>query len=312
MKKSLKMLLSLMLIMTLIFSLAACNNKKDTTEEKKENEAITYPMDVEDKYGNNITIEKEPETVVSVSPEFTETIFALGVDDKLVGRTDYCDYPSEVENIESIGNLTEPNIERIVDINPDIVLVSAHVPDEAINQLQQQGITVLALALTKGFDDTYRYISILGDVLNVRDKADEIVDDMKFKVSELTKAVEGKEKPTAYFVVGYGDSGNNTATGETFLGKLIEMAGAENVAKDATGWSYSIEQLVDQDPEIMICSDKLDSKTKIEQLEGYKDLTAVKEGRLYEIDENVFYRQGPRLVVGLEELVKIFHPDVLE
>ncbi|GKX30923.1 ABC transporter substrate-binding protein [Vallitalea longa] len=311
MKKLSKILLSLMLIMTLVFSLGACNNKTDTSIDKQENEAITYPMDVEDKYGNNITIEKEPETVISLSPEFTETIFALEAGDKLVGRTDYCDYPSEVEDIESLGELTQPDIERIVEIGPDIVLVSAHVSDETITQLQQQGITVLALALTGGFDDTYKYIATLGKVLNVKDKSDKIIDDMKDKVSELTKAVEGKEKPTAYFVVGYGEH-NSTATGETFLGKLIESAGAENIAKDATGWSYSIEQLVDQDPEIVICSNKFDSKSKIEQLEGYKDLTAVKEGRLYETDENVFFRQGPRLVVGLEELVKIFHPEVLE
>ncbi|GMQ64942.1 ABC transporter substrate-binding protein [Vallitalea maricola] len=293
------------------------NDKKDETtsnEDEKDtsSESDVYPLTITDKYGKEITIEKEPKTVVSISPEFTETIFALGAGHKIIGRTDFCDYPSEVANIESIGSLEEFNIERVVDLNPDVVVTSAHVKDDAVAKLQEQGITVLSLSWNESFEGVYGYINTLGEVINKKEEANELVTSMKDKVAEIQTAIEGKEKPTTYFVVGYGEGGDFTATGDTFLSEAMALAGADNIAKDATGWAYSIEQIVDKDPQIIICSDKYDTKTTLESLEGYKDLTAVKEGRLYEIDENLFFRQGPRIVDGLTNLVKIIHPDAIK
>ncbi|GMQ58480.1 ABC transporter substrate-binding protein [Vallitalea sediminicola] len=352
MKKILKLLLTTMLISVLVFSLAACGGKKTpkedtykqdnqvdkdetsktdedkgTDEDKDSNdkedgntgkeedtssESDIYPLTITDKYGKEITIEKEPKTVVSISPEFTETIFALGAGDKIIGRTDFCDYPSEVANIESIGGLEEFNIEKVVDLNPDVVVTSAHVKDDAVAKLQEQGITVLSLSWNESFEGVYGYINTLGEVLNKKEEADEVVTSMKDKVTEIKKAIEKEERPTTYFVVGYGEGGDFTATGDTFLGEVMDMAGADNIAKDATGWAYSIEQIVDNDPQIVICSDKNDVKTKLKSLEGYKDLTAVKEGKLYETDENLFFRQGPRIIDGLINLVKIIHPDAIK
>ncbi|MCT4688746.1 MAG: ABC transporter substrate-binding protein [Vallitalea sp.] len=203
-------------------------------------------------------------------------------------------------------------MEKVVDLNPDVVVTSAHVKDDAVAKLQEQGITVLSLSWNNSFDGVYGYINTIGEVLNKKEEADKIVTSMKDKVSEIQKAIEEKEKPTTYFVVGYGEGGDYTATGNTFLSEVMAMAGADNIAKDATGWAYSIEQVVDKDPQIVICSDKNNAKTTLESLEGYKDLTAVKEGRLYEIDENLFYRQGPRIVDGLTKLVKIIHPDAIK
>ncbi|MCT4542531.1 MAG: ABC transporter substrate-binding protein [Vallitalea sp.] len=346
MKKLWRLLISTMLITMIIFNLGGCGKNtptKDTYEsdkqvesqstdkeskdsdkvEEKDNddkdnnkqetvwiEKTTYPLTITDQYGEEVIIEEEPQTIISISPELTEIIFHLESGDKLIGRTDFCDYPIEVENIESIGKLTEPNIEKIVDLNPDIVFTSAHVPEEAIKQLKNQGINVVALSAEKSFEGTYSYINTIGQVLNKNGKAYVTVKDMKDEVATLTKAVEGKEKPTVYFVVGFGDWGHSTATGETFLSDIIEMAGGENVAKDGTAWSYTMEQIVDKDPQIVICSNKYDMKKNILAADGYKDLTAVKEGRLYETDENIFYRQTPRLVEGLKNLIKIIHPEV--
>jgi len=132
---------------------------------------------------------------------------------------------------------------------------------------------------------------------------------MKDTVSRVQKAVEGKEKPSVYYIVGYGEYGDYTATGETFISSVIEMAGGSNIAADTTGWIYSLEKLVEKDPDIIVGSQA--AKEYFEQTNGYKDLTAVKEGRIYAIDVNLLERQGPRLAEGLKLLYEIFHSENL-
>ena len=122
--------------------------------------------------------------------------------------------------------------------------------------------------------------------------------------------VKDVSRPRVYYVVGFGEAGDFTAGGDTFIGTIIEMAGGDNVAKDLQGWQYSLEKLIEQDPDIIICSKYYDAKAGIEQAQGYKDLRAVKEGRLLEIDNNLLDRQGPRLADGLEELAKLIHPEL--
>ena len=135
---------------------------------------------------------------------------------------------------------------------------------------------------------------------------------MKSKVNDVIEAVKDQPKPEIYYVVSYGEGGDYTATGETFISQIIEMAGGKNAADDAQGWKYNIEKLVEKDPDILICPKYFDSKQGIIQANGYKELTAVKEGRLFEIDNNMLDRQGPRIADGLEELAKILHPDQFE
>jgi iron complex transport system substrate-binding protein len=103
--------------------------------------------------------------------------------------------------------------------------------------------------------------------------------------------------------------GDFTAGKGTFIGKMIEMAGGKNAADDVEGWSYSLEKLVEKNPDIMICSMYYDTKKGIQSTNGYKDLDAVKNGKLFEIDNNLLDRQGPRLADGLVELAKIIHPE---
>lgn len=288
--------------------------EKDTTEDKEnatdEAEGDYYPITIQDRFGKDVVIEKEPEKIISISPEMTETLFAIGVGDKVIGRTDYCDYPSDVLSIESIGSLTEPNIEKIIESGADVVFASSHVNDESVAQLNEQGVKVVALSWNENLEGVYGYMTTIGQVVNRTQETEDLVTKMKEIFDQYTKAVADLEKPTAYFITGFGEYGDYAATGDTFLGQLIEMAGAENAAADGTMWSYSIEKLVEKDPQYLMCSSSYNSKEQIEGLEGYKTLTAVKEGHLYEVDENLFFRQGPRLADGFVQLVEIFHPEV--
>lgn len=307
-----KKLITLGLIIVLILSITACSNtgidKTEIEPKSPASESLAYPIKVLDSYNREVAIESEPMRVISVAPSITETIFALGAGEKLVGRTDYCEYPQEAQNVESIGSLMEPNIEKIIDLKPDLVIASTHFKEDVLKKLEETNVKVVVLYGEESFDGVYEVIGKLGEVLDKKNEATDIVTDMKRRVENVQTRVEDLDKPEVYYVVGFGEYGDFTAGGDTFIGQIIELAGGKNAASDVEGWKYSLESLVDKDPNILICSMYDNTKEKLMETNGYKELTAVKEGKLYEINNDLLELQGPRLVDGLESLAEIIHP----
>ncbi|MFD3158212.1 ABC transporter substrate-binding protein [Haloimpatiens sp. FM7330] len=315
-----KKLFSILLTLLMVFSLSACGtntSKNSGTNDKsksetKVNKKTTYPLTIKDSYDREITLDKEPKKIVSIAPNITETIFALEKQDKLVGRTDFCDYPKEAKNIQSIGGLSNPNIEKITELKPDVVIASTHFDKKVLKKLESLNIKVLVLYGEDNFVGAYETIKKVGLVVNAQNKADKIVSNMKKKISTIEQKVKGKDTPSVYYVISYGKVGDYTATGETFINQLIKMAGGKNIASDAKGWKYSIEKLVEKNPDIVICSKYFNAKKGVKQTNGYKDLSAVKNNKLFEVDNNLIDRQGPRLADGLEELAKTIHPELFK
>lgn len=280
---------------------------EQTTEENTFSDAqTTYPLTITDSMGYEITFEKEPEKVVSLGPNITEMIFALDSQEKLIGRTEYCDYPKEVSSIESVGTLTQPDVEKIISLNPDVVIASIHFSEEAKRQLEDIGIKVVILFEEHKMDGVYSMIETLGAIVNQNDKAAETIADMKEKIAAVQERVKGKEAPSVYYVVGFGEYGDFTAGGDTFIHELITLAGGNNIAKEVSGWNFSLEKLVELDPEIIIVGTGI--KDSFMTSENYKDLSAVKNGKVYEMDNNLLDRQGVRNAQGVEILADIFHP----
>ncbi|MBC7958613.1 MAG: ABC transporter substrate-binding protein [Vallitaleaceae bacterium] len=280
-----------------------------TTVATTASETMTqYPLTMKDKFGNDIVIESEPQKVISFSPELVEIMYAIDAGDKLIGRSQYCDYPAETANVPEMGDLFNLNIETIVETAPDLVLLSSMAGQEVVDMLISKGILVLTLDADTDMEGVYTYVKALGKVLNRVPEAETLIIDMEIQISQIEEKVKDLVKPSAYFIVGFGeyDSG---ATGDTFINQLMELAGATNVAADGINWMYSVEQVVEKDPQILICSKFWDTKSTVSSEEGYKDLTAVKENRLYEVDENIFFRQGPRMVEAIKVLAQIFHPE---
>lgn len=283
------------------------SNSQQTGTPGAQQQTNAYPLEVTDFNGNTVKFAKEPERVISLSPNITEIIYALGKGDKLVGRTALCDYPDEAKEATVVGDFIEWNFETILSLEPDVVFASSLNTEENEKKLMELGINTVFLTQIESFESTYETIELVGKVLNARDEAERIITEMKNTVSEVQKAAEGKERPSVYYVVGYGEYGDYTATGETFISSMIEMAGGDNIAADITGWVYSLEKLLEKDPDIIICSQQ--AKEVFQQTNGYKELTAVKEGRIFAIDENLILRQGPRLAEGLKMLYEIFHSE---
>lgn len=303
---------ALILIFILAFSLAACSNDKTghPADNQMTGSVSAYPVTIVDANGSQITIGSEPETIISVAPNMTEIVYALAAEDKLTARSEYCDYPEAVSDIESIGSITDPDIERIVELDPDLVLTSALFDDENAAKLEALGITVLSLYEPDSFEGSYALIQKTGRVLNRTSKADEVIAQMQNEVSQVLAAAEHLTKPTVYYVVGFGEYGDYTAGGDTFIGQMIELAGGENIADDVKGWSYNLENLLEADPDIIILSAGM--KDSFVSAGGYSELSAVKNGRVVEMDTDTLERQGVRNAEGLRALAEIFHPEIFD
>lgn len=295
----------------IMIMLAGCTEQNITQKEGIQKNQGNYPMTITDKFGNGITISEQPKRVISFSPELVEIMYELDIDNTLIGRSIYCDYPEEAKNIPDMGDLFNINIESIVESNPDLILLSSMAGEEIVKALQDQGLTVLILDFDTTVEGTYEYIQAIGKVFNIEARSNTLINRMKQDVQSIIEKIQDLNKPSAYFIIGFGEY-DSTATGDTYIGELMEMAGGINAASDGSNWMYSIEQLVDKDPYILICSKYYDSKNQIMSLDGYRELTAVKENRLYEVDENIFYRQGPRMVEAIRILAQLFHPEAFD
>ena len=312
-----KKVLSAVLALCMTASVASCSGSSETEatttaaassittaatseETTSETEAVSdgaYPLTYEDAYGNEVTIEAEPQTIVSVSPALTEIIYALGAEDKLVGRTDYCDYPSEVLDIESVGAIDNPDVELIASLEPDVVLASSIFSEESYNAITELGIPVVIVRDETSLEGMFDFIADVADVIGCHDDGVALVEELSAELDEI-RANAPETDVTVYYCMSYGEYGDYTAGGDTFIGDIIESAGAINIAEDVSGWSYSAEALVEADPDYIIIDEW--SYDGFIATEPYSSLSAVENGNIIVIDSNLLNRQGPRNLEAVE------------
>lgn len=284
-------------------------NSTQSIKAKKQTE-IAYPIEIgtaDKKY----VVKEEPKTIVSMAPGVTEKLFELGVGDRIKGRTQYCNYPEEVKNIQNIGTLYEPNLELVVSINPDIVIGETHFKQEVLDKLENAGITVVAKPSAQNMEEVYEYMLQLGAIVNKKYEARALVSSLRAKVDRakyVLSNIPEYKKPSAYYVVGTGQYGEYTAGGDTFISELITIAGGKNAAADVEGWSYSLEKLIDNNPDIIFgASYNIDTMVNGE---NYQSLSAIKNKKHYDVDQDVFERASSRSInIGLKKLVEIFHKE---
>lgn len=274
-------------------------------------EATSYPYTFKSPAGEDVIIDSEPQRIVSISPTFTEIVFGIGAGDRLVGRTDYCDYPVETTEVPSVGSMTQPSVEAIIALEPDVVLVS-FMEEEMLEKIELSGATVVQMQSSNSIVESYGVMEELGRILNVSEEAAGVVEGIKADIQEVTAVVEGLEPVSVYYVAGFGQGGDYTAGGDTFMNDLMEAAGATNAGADAEGWSYSAEKLIEKDPDYIVIGSMAAMTDEFKTTEPYSSLTAVKEDRVMEIDDNLISREGPRLAQGVRLMAEIFHPEAFK
>jgi len=240
--------------------------------------------------------------VVSLSPNVTETIYALGGENLLVGRSDYCNYPAEAEALPSVGTLYNPSLEMILALEPTHVISSAFVPDELLFSIEQANINVLSISAQETFEGTYDLIRAVGDVIHRQSQAEQLIGEMKAQVNAIEEKAAPLSKVTVYMALDFG-SFDSAATGDTFLHEMIEKAGGTNVAADGRYWTYSKELLVEKEPQLILLSPRWGESEdatirEFKTTKPYSDLKATVKG----FDADVVLRQGPRSAQALQIL----------
>lgn len=297
-----RVLLILLLIPISLYS--AVNS--EVNSNKNSDSSNNFPMTVIDSKAREVVIKQKPKRVISVAPSITETIYSLGAGDLLIGRTDYCDYPIEVIAKPSIGTLFEPSIEQIVQLNPDVLIAGTHFQKEVVDKLEEANVTVVIIHEEESIEGVYKGIIKIGEIIDRKVEAINTIENMKSRISKIKNMIPD-EKPSVYYVVGFGEYGDYTAGGDTFISELIELAGGINIAKDSVGWTYSLEKIIENNPDIVVCSKYNNTSQQLKSATGYKDLPAVIENRLYSINNNLLDRAGPRVAEGVEQLYEIFY-----
>ena len=265
-----------------------------------------------------VKAESDDLRIISLAPNVTEIIYALGAVDQLVGRTDYCNYPEQALAITSIGTLWEPNLETILSLNADIAIASSIVDPSFIDSINKAGVTAYQFYEEESLEGTYALIMNVAIAIGRKDKGTEIVDSLKKRidaVSAKTVTIPADQKKSTMYIISYGDWGDYAATGETYLNDVIEAAGGINAAKEGQYWSISKELLLAQDPDVILLgaysyTDSAYEIANFSSLEPYSQLTASKTGNVLTINGDAAERQGVRTADTVEEIARILYPEL--
>ncbi|MGF7400424.1 ABC transporter substrate-binding protein [Thermoanaerobacterium thermosaccharolyticum] len=316
MKKWIKNIVVFIMIAVLSLSLVSCSQKtqeKTATNDNitKTEVKVTFPLKITDFMGRQVTIKKEPKRIVSLSPSTTELIYAIGAGKDVVGVTNYDNYPPEVKSVAKVGGYEGPNIEAILAQKPDIVFASNLSGKDQMETLQKSGIPVVVLE-AQNINQIYDSIKILGEIIGNVEKGNEIINKMKDKIKEINYKVKDLPKVNVFYVVD--TNGNWTAGKGTFIDELITLAGGNNVASDANGWAqYSMEKLMQKNPDVIITSQHATNANNIKNMPGYKDTKAAKDGKIFIIsNDDIITKPSNRIVLGLEEIAKDLHPEAFK
>ena len=276
-------------------------------------EAVVY-----DDFNTPFELTAAPQRIISLAPNVTEILFALGLGDRVVGVTRYCDYPAEALEKDKIGGMVDPNLEKIQSLRPDLIVAFRGNPLGVLNKLRNLHFPVFVLNLGRSLDGLFETIEKTGRVTRTEDSARAIIADLKKKQEAIRLALGNILKKPKVFLSVYGQ-GLWTCGEEGYLNDLLVQAGGVNIAgKIRRRWlQLNREQLIHENPDVIIIMAK--DKERFSQAGGLfradprlKDVRAVKDNNIHWLDENVAGRFGPRLIDALDTVARILHPEIFE
>ncbi|EAD8958169.1 ABC transporter substrate-binding protein [Listeria monocytogenes] len=283
-------------VVLLLAILTACGNTETKAPEKK-----TEKIEVKDATGNTITLEEAPTKIVSLMPSNSEILFALDLGDKVKGVTAYDDYPKEAQKVEKVTS-TSVDTEKIIAIKPDLVLGHESMlatEKDAYQLLKDAGINVFVVPDATDLKAAEKSIITVGKLTGKEKEAKEVTDSMEEqKVAIEKKAKELKTSPKVWIEI---SPDLYTAGKGTFMNEMLELAGGTNVVTESGFIPYNEEKVVELQPDIIL-SVYPDAKATIQKRAAWKDIPAVKNDKIYEMDANKLSRPGPRLLEGAADI----------
>ncbi len=269
-----------------------------------------------DDVGREVEIPSPCERIISLSPSNTEIVFALSLGEKLVGVTTYCNYPEEAREKEKVGTLNEINLEKVVELEPDLVLASSLTPPEVVERLGGLGITVFVLD-PHSIDEVIGDIEKVGIISGAEDKGQELKEAMEQKIEEVKSKVSHlspEERPTVFHLIWHEPLW--TAGKDTFINEFITLAGGQNVVADLSGYiTVDLEEFVRRNPDIITVVENpgeggdlsyqfllSDSRLRV--------VKAIQDHKVFPVDGDIASRSGPRVVDALYMYACIIHPEI--
>jgi iron complex transport system substrate-binding protein len=271
---------------------------------------------VTDQLGRTVKLDDFPRRIVSLAPSNTEILFALGLGERIVGVTEYCDYPEEAEEKEVIGGFSTVDLEKVVSLSPDLILATSMHESEVLPALENRGLAVFVLNPTN-LNEVLEAIELVGEVTGATEEANSLVADMEariFAVTENTEGLSEEQKPRVFFVTWH-DPLMTPGSG-TRHDELIRMAGGQNIGHDLSGYAdISLEAVIEANPEVMIAGVGMgsgeDLPAQFMRTEPRLENTDARlNDRLYEMDVDLAGRPGPRIVDALEKFAQFIHPEI--
>jgi iron complex transport system substrate-binding protein len=307
------------LIMIFILSMSGCQKNGDikTNTNQTAGQTAVFPMTVTDDLGRPVSLPAAPQRIVSLAPSNTEILFYLGIGDRLVGDTDYCDYPEEAKLIAKVGGFKDPSIEKIVSLKPDLVLAT-DMHEQLIKNMNDAGLRVLVLK-PNTIEETLTSIQLIGRATGVESKAIDLTAGLKDRINRVSQkvaAVPQSQRPSVYHEIWY--EPYMSVGKDSMIGQIIALAGGINIAEDSTEQypQLSEEVIIAKNPQVMFNSYGMDSKiitaAEISARKGWQDIAFVKSGRIYTIESDYLTIAGPRIVDGLEKMAAYLHPELFK
>jgi iron complex transport system substrate-binding protein len=266
-----------------------------------------------DKLGRTISIPSHPVRIVSLAPNITETLFALGLNEEIVGVTMFSDYPHAARTKPKVGSYVSLSLEKIVSLDPDLIIGTADGnKKEVVYQLERVGFPVYVIN-PKNFDDIFEMILDIGTITRKRAEARALVNTLRKRVRAVVALTGDLQKPKVFYQIGIDPV--VSVGGDTLHNTLIDMAGGVSITGDVT-IKYphvSIEEIIKEKPEIIIVS-SMKRGGNFEKVRNqwmkWKNIPAVKNNRIHIINSDMTDHSSPRIVDGLEELAAIIHPEL--
>ena len=245
----------------------------------------------------------QPKRIISIAPSFTESLYALGLGSNIIGTTTFCDYPPEALKTEKVGDILNPNIEKIIRLEPDLVVCGAwkwQVPEK----LRKAGIQVLEMKDAENLHDSLQRILLLGKEVGKQKEAETLVSEMKKQI-ETIRARSSKRKPVKVYIEL--DAGQWTVGGTSYLNEVAKIVGLQNIFQDRKEpyLMVTMESILAKDPDVLLSLNR--TKNEYQEMQSWRAARCVREGKIIDrlsIDWNAITHQSPRMLEGIQTLEK--------
>ncbi|MEH7382855.1 ABC transporter substrate-binding protein [Bacillus sp. JJ1533] len=296
---------------------SGAEQSNDNQDEKEEKNEARFPVTFTDDVDREVTIETEPESIVSIQTSTTEILFALGLGEKIIGVSDYDNYPEEVLDIQKVG-AQDMNVELILTLLPDVVFATDYHyknhPD-ILEQFEEAGIKVVITGSADSFDGAYSIMEMIATATGTQGVAEEIITDMKERLEAIKEKAQEEitDKKRVWVEVSPAPDIFTTGT-NTFMHEMLESIQAINVAEDQEGWvKFTEEEAVNLNPEVIITTYGYyveEPENEVYSRSGWQEVPAVKNEQVFDVNSDTVTRPGPRLIEGVEELAELIYPEV--